>query len=170
VRALEQRRQRATLGEVEPIHGARDVDVAVGVEAVDELVAAIVQIALYFELIGRAHAAAEFFAHAFIGHIRDVAYHAGESEAAAGGLAATVVVAAVPIGIRHDGLAADFIEADLLRAVAGGAGDGDRGGDAIGIRDGPFERLHPSHGTARDGEQARNFQVIDEQLLQAHHV
>ena len=87
----------------------------------------------------------------------------------AGGLPA-VVVALVPIRVGHDGLPADFVEGDLLRAVPRRGGDRDRRGDRIGIRHRPFERLHAAHRSARDGQQALDAEMVDQHLLQPHHV
>ena len=38
-------------GEIEVIHGFRDVKIRIGVEAIDELAAAIAQVAFDFELV-----------------------------------------------------------------------------------------------------------------------
>ena len=42
--------------------------------------------------------------------------------------------------------------------------------DHVGIEDGPFERLHTSHGAAGDGEQPVDAQVLDQVPLCVHHV
>jgi hypothetical protein len=55
----------------------------------------------------------------------------------------------------------------LWRVVGG---DGDGGHHAGGISHRPLQRLHPAHGPARDGQQPRNAQAIDQHLLQPHHV
>src|SRR5690606_20249661 len=130
-------------GEVELVEGAGDVEVGVGVEAVDEAAALIAQVALDLELHveggrtggeGRGErgggrrggavgdlAAAEFAVHGRVGEVGDVGHHAGDGQAdaraGAGG-----VVAVVPLGVLHDGLTADLVEGDGLRAFAGGGG------------------------------------------------
>ena len=38
------------------------------------------------------------------------------------------------------------------------------------IRHRPFERLHAAHGAAGDRQQSRDAQMVDQQLLQPHHV
>ena len=149
------------VGQVEIVHRLGDVEVRVGVEAVDELAAAIAQVALHFEIhveaeaevLLAAQAAAELLAHGIVAHVGDVADHARHGEAARRRLL-VVVVAVVEIGVGHDGLAAHFVEGDLLRAVARGGGDGDGADHGLGIGGRPFQRLHAAHRSAGDGEQA----------------
>ncbi len=76
-----------------------------------------------------------------------------------------VVVAFVPVRIGHNGLPADFVEGDLLRAVAGRGGDRNDGGYRIRISDGPFERLHAAHGPAGYRKQSLDAQMLDQRLL-----
>ena len=83
---------------------------------------------------------------------------------------AVVVITFVPIRVGDNGLPSDFIEGDLLRAVPRRGGDRDGSRHRIGVRHSPFQRLHPAHGSTRDGEQPRNPQMIDEHLLQPNHV
>src|SRR5205085_6309369 len=107
-------------GQVEVIHCFGDVEVRVGVEARDELAAAIPQVALDFEVhveaetegFFAAEAASELLAHRVVAHVGDVPDHARHGEAAGGRLFA-IVVAAVPIGIGHNCLPADLVEGDL---------------------------------------------------------
>src|SRR5690606_32305680 len=104
------------LGQVEGIHRARYRDVGVRVEARDKLPAAVPQVALDFEYGFRAAlagppAAAEFLAHRVIGHVGDVADHAGDGEPAHGAGSA-VVVAAVEIRVGDNGLAPHLVESD----------------------------------------------------------
>jgi len=83
--ALERRRQRAVaVGEIEIVHGLGDVQVRVGVEAGDELAAAVAQVTLDLEIhvevesegLLPAQPAAELLAHRVVAHERDVAHHA----------------------------------------------------------------------------------------------
>src|SRR5438132_266276 len=62
------------IGKHEPIRIARDVEVRIRVEAVDELLPAIVEVALYFKLIRRPHAPPPFSAHPFVAHVRNVSH------------------------------------------------------------------------------------------------
>ena len=98
-----------------------------------------------------------------------MADHAGDGESPARG-ARAVIVAVVPIGVGHNGLAADFVEGDLLRAVTGRGRDGNGCGNGFRVSDGPFQGLHSSHGTAGDGEQFLDSQRIDQHLLQADNI
>jgi hypothetical protein len=81
-----------------------------------------------------------------------------------------VIIAFVPIGVGHDGLASHFVERDLLRAVARRSGDGNRGRHGIRISYGPLQSLHGPHGSTRNCEQPVDTQMIDQHLLQPHHV
>ena len=112
-------------GDVKVVHRLGDVQVSVGVKAIDELTAAVPEIAFDFEIdreveakgVFVAQAAAELLAHGGITHVSDVADHASNGEST-GRWLAIVVVAVIPIGIGHDGLPADFVERDLLGAMA----------------------------------------------------
>ena len=81
-----------------------------------------------------------------------------------------VVISVVPIGVGHNRLPAHFVERDLLRAVPRRGCDRKRRRDAIRIRHRPFQRLHASHRPARNRQQLLNPQIIDQHLLQPHHV
>ena len=76
----------------------------------------------------------------------------------------------IPVRVGHDGLAAHFIESDLLRAVPGRGRDGNRRGDALRIGDRPFKRLHSAHRPAGDREQSGNAEMPNQHFLDAHHV
>ena len=86
------------------------------------------------------------------------------------GRLAAVIIAVAPVGIGDDRLPAYFVERDLLRAVPRSGGDRHRRHHRVGIRYRPLQSLHPAHGAARKAEQPRNAQMIDQHLLQPHHV
>ena len=166
------------LREVELVEGARDVEVRVCVEAVDEALALMAQVALDLELdverVGVAgggvfFAAAEFAVHGRVGDVGDVGHHAGdgEADARAGVLG---VVAAVPGGVLHDGLAADLVEGDGLGAFAAGGGHGEDAAGEVGEVGGEAQREHAAHGAADDGVEFRDAEVVEEEFLRAHHV
>src|SRR5690606_8490644 len=168
--------------EVELVEGAGDVEVGVGVEAVDEAAALIAQVALDLELHveggrtggeGRGErgggrrggavgdlAAAEFAVHGRVGEVGDVGHHAGDGQAdaraGAGG-----VVAVVLLWVLHDGLTADLVEGDGLRAFAGGGGHGDEALGVAGKFDAPLEHLHAAHGAADDGVERRYAEGVE---------
>ncbi len=176
-------------GEVEAVDRAGDVEIGVGVEPVDEALPLVAQVALDLELDveggggGRSRlrtgapgtgggadlAAAEFAVHGRVGEVGDVGHHAGDGEAHARA-AAGRVVALVPARVLEDGLAADLVEGDGLRALAGGGGHGEDLVAEIRILDGPLERLHAPHGAAEGAEQAFDAEVVEQALLRAHHV
>jgi len=66
--------------------------------------------------------------------------HAGDLEAV-GGVGGVVVVAALEVGVAHDGVPADGVEGQALRGEAGCRGQNDRALDALGEGHRPFERL-----------------------------
>ena len=80
------------------------------------------------------------------------------------------VIAAAPIGIGHDRLAADLVEGDVLRRVPRRGGDRHRGEDALGIGRRPLQHLHAAHRAADDAEQLLDAEMVDQLLLRAHHV
>ena len=119
---------------------------------------------------GSADAAAEFPGEGFFAEIGDVGGHAGDGEAAGGDLAGTPVGAAVIFRVGEDGLAADFVEGDVLGGVEGGRRDGHAGENHIGEGGGPFERLHAAHGPADDGKEAGDAETVDQAVLGVDHV
>src|SRR5579872_3813043 len=76
----------AAVAEIEVIHRFSDIEVRVGIKAIDELRAPVAEVTFYLEVDGKieayfvfaAQAAAEFFAHRVITHVSDVADHAGD--------------------------------------------------------------------------------------------
>jgi hypothetical protein len=80
-------------------------------------------------------------------------------------LALGQVVAAAPVGIGHDRLAADLVEGDVLGRVARGAGDRHGAEHVLGIAGRPLQHLHPAHRAADDAEQLVDAQVVDQHLL-----
>ena len=100
------------------------------------------------------------------------AAHARDREAFARAATPSLEIApAAPVGIGHDGLAADLVEGDVLGRVA-------RRRSAIGIaaktRSGiarrPLQHLHAAHRAADDAEQALDAEAVEQHRLGAHHV
>ena len=166
-------------GEVEGVESAGDIEVAVGVEAVDEAAALVAQVALDLEThvegveagggVFGDLAAAKFTVHAGVAEVGDVGHHAGDGEAharaGAGG-----VVAALPARVLEDGLASDFVEGDGLGAFAAGGGEGDEALDEAGEEHAELEDLHAAHGAADGGAQAGDTERGEPAVLGAHHV
>ena len=96
-------------------------------------------------------------------------HHAGDREADPGA-AVGRVVAVVPAGVLHDGLAADLVESDGLRAFAGGGGHGEQAAGEVGELDGEEQGGHAAHGAADDGVEFGNAEMVEEEFLGAHHV
>ena len=84
--------------------------------------------------------------------------------------AVQLIFAALPVGIGHDRLAAHFVEGDVLRRMARGAGDGHHGAHAVGIGRRPLQHLHAAHRAADHRQQLVDAQMLDQPLLRPHHV
>ena len=80
------------------------------------------------------------------------------------------VCAARPHRISHDRLPADFVEGDVLRAVAGGGCDGHHLLHARRVFHRPGQRLHAAHRSADHRRQRANAQMIEQPRLRRHHV
>ncbi len=161
----------AVLGlEVEIVHGARDVEIAVGVEAIDEGRALVAQVALDLEIgVERERAglavlqvAAELVLQRLFRKVGDVGGHARHREAVLRHDAVRVVAAAAPVGIGHHGLPADLVEGDVLGRMAGRRRDRDGGEDAILVARRPLEHLHAAHRAAEDREQLGDAEMIQQ--------
>ena len=178
--ALEGVGQHAAMvrGQIEIIHGAGDVEIGVGVEAVDEAQALMAQIALHLEigveaegdLVAILEIAAELRVQRIVREIGDVRGHARHGKAFARALALVEIASLAPIGIGHHGLAPDLVEGDVLRGVARGAGDRHRGEHAVLVGRGPFQHLHAAHGAAEHAEHVRNAEMVEQPRLRPHHV
>ena len=80
------------------------------------------------------------------------------------------IVAALPARISHDGLAGDFVEADLHGAVAQRARGTPDAFDARREAARPLEGLHAAHAAAADQSQAGDAEMIEETGLSFDHV
>ena len=108
--------------EIEVIAGAGDVEIRVGVEPVDEGRTLIAQIALDLEigveaegeLLAVLQVAAEFAVQRRFLQVSDVRRHPRDRQPALRPLALEQIIAAAPIGIGHDRLAADLVKGDVL--------------------------------------------------------
>ena len=125
--------QRAAMvgGEVEIVHGAGDVEIGVGVEAVDEGRALMAQIALHLEIgveaegqrVAVLQLAAEFLVQRLGRQIGDVRGHARDRQTFARRDALLQIAAVPPVRIGHHRLPADLVEGDILRGMARRGGD-----------------------------------------------
>ena len=166
------------LRHVEVVHGPGDIQVRIGVEAVDEGDPLVAQVAFHLEVgvetvgdgVAVLQPAAEPPVQRHLRHVGDVRRHARHGEPPLGMPAVVQVIPAAPVRVRHDGLAADLVEGDVLRRMAHRGGDGHGGEDAGGVERGPFQRLHAAQGAAEDREHLFYPQVIEQHRLGADHV
>ena len=173
-------RQHAVMvgGDVEIVHRPRQIEIGVGVEALDKGRALIAQIALDLEIrierecrqLAILHAAAELAMQRRVRQIGDVRGHPRDREAAMRMRALIDIAAIMPVRIGHHGLTAEFVEGDVLRRMARAAGDRQRGEHAVRIGRGPLQRLHAAHRAADHAEQRVDAETIDQHGLRPHHV
>ncbi len=164
------------------VHGQGDVQVRVGVEALDELFALVLQIALDLEegaevavdsvaeiRIGgqplRTLVAAEFRLHELLREVGDVRQLTCAGEPLAGQALAVVVVAGIPVGVRDDRVAADDVEGEGLRVEACGRGDHNPFADLAGIADQPFEHLHAAEAAAHHRREPRDAELTQAEAV-----
>ena len=96
--------------------------------------------------------------------------HARDREAAARIGAFQIIAAAAPFRVGHDCLPADLVERNVLRRMAGGAGNRQRREHAGRIARRPLQHLHAAHRSARHREQRFDAEMIEQHGLRAHHV
>ena len=126
--AAKRLRQHAVMvgGDVEIIHRPRQIEIAVGVEALDKGRALVAQIALDLEIgvererrqLAVLHPPPELAMQRGVREIGDVRGHPRHAEAAMRMGALLEVAAAAPVRIGHHGLPAELVERDVLRRVA----------------------------------------------------
>ena len=121
-------------GEIEIVHRARQVEIGVGVEALDERAALMAQIGFHLEIgvererriLAVLELAAELAMQRRVRKIGDVRAHARDREAAPRARALGEIAAVAPFRIGHHRLAADLVERDVLRRMPRRAGDRQR--------------------------------------------
>ncbi len=169
-------------GDVVQIHRLADHEVAVGVEAMHQSFAVVLEVALDLELLPQPERVAERrpvgeIAPEAIGeHVvaaeRDLGDLAGDGETlgrAVAGLG-VVVVAAPPAWVETNRTATDRTPRDLLGGGLHARRDrGDRA-DPPRIRDRPLEHLHPTHRSADDRVPRLDPEVRHQADLGADHV
>ena len=70
-----------------------------------------------------------------------------------------VEMAAVEIGVGDDGAAGDLVEGDVLGGEVGRAGHHDGVTHALGVLQGPGQRLHAAEAAAHHGRQRLDAQA-----------
>ena len=178
--AAKRLRQHAVMigGDIEIVHRPRQIEIAVGVEALDKGRALITQIALDLEIgveregrqIAVLHPPPELAVQRGVREIGDMRGHPRHAEAAMRMGALLEIAAMVPVRIGHHGLPAELVERDVLRRMPRAAGDRQRREHALGIGRGPLQRLHAAHRAADHAEQRLDAEAIDQHGLRAHHV
>ena len=118
------------LRQIEIIHGAGDIEVGIGVEALDKGRSLVAQIAFHLEIgiepegLFRAvlQPPPELLGQPRFRQIGDVRRHPGDRQAVFRALAAGII-AALPFGIGHDRLPPHFMKRNVLCGMARGRGD-----------------------------------------------
>ena len=180
--AFERLRERSAAvlpREIEIRQRARRVEIGVGVEAPDERVGLVPQVALDLELrfgdrvadvVGELQPPAELVAQRQCGQVRDVADHPRHTHAGIGAAARAVVVAALPGRVAHDRVTRDRVPGHALRVEGVRAGDRHDGIDLIRKQDRPLERLHPAERAAGYRRKPLDTECVQERALGPHHV
>ncbi len=162
--------------QVEIVHRPGDVEIGIGVEPFDERDALVAQVAFHLEIGIEAEGdrlpvlkpSAEL---AFQGQFRKIGNmrrHARHRQATLRGAVLADVIALAPVGIGHDGLAADLVKGDVLRRMARRRGDGGEG--AVRELGHELQHLHAAHGAADHREQFPDPQMIKQKPERADHV
>ena len=99
-----------------------------------------------------------------------MANHAGDAQAAPWQRALAQVVAAVEVGVGHDGAARHFVERDVLGGEVGRAGDHHRVAHATRVLQRPRQGLHAAQAAAHHSGQGLNAQRIEQPRLGVHPV
>src|SRR5215211_1149700 len=166
------------VGNVVEVHGPREVEVGVGVEAAGELPPLVVQVA--FDLEPPAELGVQggtprgppaeplpLAGGALVGHHPR---HPGDGEPPVGPPLCVVVVAILPVGVGHNGAASDLAHPEPLRPESPRGGDGHDLLHKVGEFDGPFERLLSTDGTASHQMQPLYAEGLEELSLRPYHV
>ena len=96
--------------------------------------------------------------------------HARDGEAPGWNGSRAPVCAGVPIGVGENCLPPDLVKRDVLRGVECGARHRHARKNGVGIGGRPFQRLHPAHRPADDGEQFPHAKMLHQKSLCPHHV
>src|SRR5664280_1883747 len=153
-RALERIRQHAVVvgGEIEIVHGARQIEIRIGVETLDERDALVAQVRFDLEIrierkcwiLAVLEFTAEFPVQRYIGQVGDMRAHARHGEATTRKSNFQIIAAAAPVLVGGEAIMADLVERDVLRRMAGGAGNRQRRENTLRIGSGPLQHLHLS--------------------------
>ncbi len=176
VRTLE---TAAAPADVVEVHGLGQHEIRVGIEAPDELVAVVFEVALDLEPLPELEPverldqlAAEAVGEHVVGSERDLADHPGQREPLVGTVAGggVVVLAVAPQRVEPDDASAGGPPPDLLcrRGLAGGQGH-DRP-HPLRVHDGPLQRLHPAHRATDHGMPAADAERVGHDGLAPDHV
>ncbi len=155
-------------GDVEIVHRPRQIQIAVGIEPLDEGRALIAQIAFDLKVrvegkcrqIAILHPPTELAMQCRIREVGDMRSHPRHAEAAMRMGALLEVAPVVPIRIGHHSLPAEFVY----------AGHRQHREYAARIGCGPLQRLHAAHRAADDAEQRVDAQAVEQHGLRTHHV
>ncbi|EJT84884.1 hypothetical protein PPS11_14471 [Pseudomonas putida S11] len=99
-----------------------------------------------------------------------MADHARQHQATLGDHALVLERTAVEFGVGEDGLACHFIESDVLCRQLGRRGDVDAMAHALGVADGPLQRLHATQAATDHGGPLLDAQALGQAHLAVHPV
>ncbi len=172
------RRPRLVFGQIEDIHGLGNVQVGVGVKSVDKLRALVVQVA--FDLKRRGETArrqgavalspAELALHVLRGQIGDMPDHTRLGQPVRRRLMRGVIIAAQPVGVGHDRMAADNIERQGLGGKAHGRSNAHAFPHDLRVTHAPGQGLHAAERAADHRRQPLDPQLPEQQILRLHNV
>ncbi len=74
-------------------------------------------------------------------------------------------MSACPLGVGHHGLAAEFMEGDVLRGMPRRGRDRHGREHPLLVARGPLQHLHAAHRTSDDCEQLLDAEMVDEAHL-----
>ena len=157
-------------GRVKVIERAGDQQVGIGIKRLAELVALVAQVAFNLEfnvlrgvLVGVAvtQCAAKLLIHHVVAQVRDVSNHPCDAQAALGNDVVLVEIAAVEVGVGHDGTSCHLVEGNVFCREIGRTGHDHRVFDAVRVLQRPAQRLHAAQAAAHDGRQCLDAQRVD---------
>ena len=152
--------------------------VAVGVEAADELLALVVEVALDLEALLQEvlqqldTVPAEAGLVDLVAAVGDVGDHPGQGEAGVGAVArlGVVVATAAPLGVELHGQSPHPAERDLPGGGRRGGRQRDQRAHPQRVHHAPLEDLHAAHGAADDGQPPGDAQLVGHRGLGADDV
>ena len=120
--------------------------------------------------LGGLHVAAEFGFHRVVAEVSDVAHHARHAQARPRQHALRIKVAAVKIGVGHDGAPRHFVERNVLRRQIGCGRHRHAVPQTRWVLQRPTQRLHAAQTAAQHSGQLRDAQAVEQPGLRVNPV